>query len=411
MPKKKPDVAGEKVDLSIESQLHQVKPRDKFGSITGKRFEYQYQQTAKACLVLLEDNENLCVFCEWHDDFVVEKKPQFNARAIYAFNQVKTKEGGTGPWDLKSLFGVNSKKATPLKTIQKSHIFKLLRHFVDFGSRVESIVFITNAALDPDLSNFINDVNSNEVSLKLNVKNQAIFQKLFNEYSQLLIDVNAVDFYVMLKKLFVIPEDTPLLRTSSVFHTELADMIFKFSEIDLKRSEALRIGQELTELVRTKAIYCLETTTTTDKLKKFKGIVIEDVLPLLSLSYSSYQKLKNGGHLDALKQLSRLRKLLVDSEPNISQSAIEAFCEIKVDWNNWLRNVRHNPHSKTNLISLQTAAEQLLNDWVKNKISMNEVSLRAQNIAFDQKGKFPEEPELTADLIFGCLLSIAVEKT
>ena len=54
-------------------RLGHVEPRERVGSQTGRKYEYQYERTARAALELLADGAtHVCIYCDWHDDFVAE---------------------------------------------------------------------------------------------------------------------------------------------------------------------------------------------------------------------------------------------------------------------------------------------------------------------------------------------------
>ena len=50
-----------------------LNPASASGAQTGRKYEYQYERTGRAALDLLaEDAKHVCVYCDWHDDYVVE---------------------------------------------------------------------------------------------------------------------------------------------------------------------------------------------------------------------------------------------------------------------------------------------------------------------------------------------------
>jgi hypothetical protein len=59
--------------LSGGPRLGQIEPRERSGAQTGRKYEYQYERTARATLDLLADGaQHVCVYCDWHDDYVAE---------------------------------------------------------------------------------------------------------------------------------------------------------------------------------------------------------------------------------------------------------------------------------------------------------------------------------------------------
>jgi Cap4 dsDNA endonuclease len=77
--------------------LHEVVPREQVGPATGERYDFQYHQAAADCLQVLDDTQVACVYCEWHDDYVIETAGVIS----YRFHQVKTRLASLGPWTLK----------------------------------------------------------------------------------------------------------------------------------------------------------------------------------------------------------------------------------------------------------------------------------------------------------------------
>jgi Cap4 dsDNA endonuclease len=77
-------------------RLGHLEPRERAGAQTGRKYEYQYERTARAALDLLaEDAKHVCVYCDWHDDYVVETG---QPPTRYVFHQVKGRKSSQGPW-------------------------------------------------------------------------------------------------------------------------------------------------------------------------------------------------------------------------------------------------------------------------------------------------------------------------
>src|SRR5450830_1869141 len=95
-------------------RLGQIEPRERAGAQTGRKYEYQYERTARAALDLLDDSaKQVCVYCDWHDDFVVEGG---DTPTRYVFHQVKGRKSSQGPWKFSEFFGVAKKTGkTPAK--------------------------------------------------------------------------------------------------------------------------------------------------------------------------------------------------------------------------------------------------------------------------------------------------------
>src|SRR5258706_14415495 len=91
-----------------EQRLGQIEPRERVGAQTGRKYEYQYERTARAALDLLVDRlKYVCVYCDWHDDYVIEVG---GLPTRYVFHQVKGRQSSPGPWTFRDFFGVAQKK-------------------------------------------------------------------------------------------------------------------------------------------------------------------------------------------------------------------------------------------------------------------------------------------------------------
>jgi hypothetical protein len=138
-------------------RLGQVEPRERAGAQTGRKYEYQYERTARAALDLLADTaKRVCVYCDWHDDYVVETD---DTPTRYKFHQVKGRKSSQGPWTFNDFFGVLMKKAKqPSKkpTVKLDAIApRMVLHHKNFNDNCAGVAFVTNAGLDPALSEFL----------------------------------------------------------------------------------------------------------------------------------------------------------------------------------------------------------------------------------------------------------------
>ena len=69
----------------------------------------------------------------------------------------------------------------------------------------------------------------------------------------------------------------------------IADLILGASEVDLRISEAKKIGAQLVAVVRDKSHLILKTLPASiEELRSRKGLMIEDILGVLSLSVEGY---------------------------------------------------------------------------------------------------------------------------
>jgi hypothetical protein len=117
-------------------RLGQVEPRERVGAQTGRKYEYQYERTARAALDLLADGTNhVCVYCDWHDDYVAEIG---TPPTRYLFHQVKGRKSSQGPWKFNEFFGVLKKKSAkpskkPAEVTANAIVPLMLLHYKNFA--------------------------------------------------------------------------------------------------------------------------------------------------------------------------------------------------------------------------------------------------------------------------------------
>ncbi len=91
------------------TELHEVKPREQAGRDTLERYNAQIRAASIACLSILEGKDVKRVYCEFHDDYVIEKNIANDIH--YTFVQVKTKEKLREIWKLRDVFGILKRKS------------------------------------------------------------------------------------------------------------------------------------------------------------------------------------------------------------------------------------------------------------------------------------------------------------
>src|SRR5262245_18521023 len=88
----------------MTARITDVMPREQVGPQTGRKYELQYEEAALACLKLLEEGAASCVYCESHDDFVVERNEA--SQYSYVFHQVMTRSDSKGAWSMFEILGI-----------------------------------------------------------------------------------------------------------------------------------------------------------------------------------------------------------------------------------------------------------------------------------------------------------------
>ena len=314
--------------------FHQLQPREQGGRTALERFDCQIKSGVIACLEILNEDKVKKVYCEFHDDVVVQR--MFDSQVAYDFIQVKTKENVRELWNLNKLFGINTQQGGSLtaKKLHDSYIGKLLQHVTRFGEECHSVVFQTNIVADEKVVELIECFANGEVQSKwpqllLGSYNEA-FAEGEEEYSEVEIieHFNKLDFQ----------EDISYLKLgSSTYHMEAHSRIYEFSEIDLRAVEAKEIIIKLEDLVFRKSKEPLNKFSY-DEIENKTAIGIDDLLNVLAISRDAYLALKNGGDAKAIRNASIIQRTLESA--GVSTNAITYCSQCKIKWDVWVRESR-----------------------------------------------------------------------
>lgn len=243
-----------------ELRLGEIEPRERAGAQTARKYEYQYERTARATLNLLASKQkHLCVYCDWHDDFVVELE---GTGAVYEFNQVKGRKSSQGPWSFREFFGVSlpppKKKGKAQKAIKVPKVAKvatdaifvrMLQHRKNFKTACAALAFITNAGVEPALSNFLSALKSVSAPEELSSEPAVLFQRLARAYEDGKQVTSAAELYLWIRELRLLT-DQGSLESADAALLELADVIVEFSEIELLQRQSKQIAREVVSQVR-----------------------------------------------------------------------------------------------------------------------------------------------------------------
>lgn len=311
--------------------LREQAGRDSFG-----RYRAQVRSAALACLSILEGEDVDLVYCDLYDDFVV-RKVKGNSFS-YLFYQVKTNSKKNHNWTISDLFGINTRKdlsKTELKLIKDSFIGKLLLHTIYLEDECELVVFQTNIHVHDNIDEIVEDIISNE----FNNQYTRFIVNRFNECFGRSYDDDEIK--KRLSKLKFECDVEYLKNDLSNFDSHARDLIYQFSEVDLQRSEIKEILLKLLDLVERKSSGVIKDITS-DTIKKFAGICIDDLLSILSISPKAYSILLNGGDGRAIKSVSIIQRIL--SSAGGREEIIEYCSRCKADWDEWVRKNRHSLH-------------------------------------------------------------------
>ncbi|HDX8909105.1 dsDNA nuclease domain-containing protein [Klebsiella pneumoniae] len=322
------------------AELHEVKPREQAGRDTLERYNAQIRAASIACLSILEGKDVKRVFCEFHDDFVIEKVIASDIR--YTFVQVKTKEKLREIWKLRDVFGILKRKSAKNpqtdEMIRDSFIGKLLQHTINFGESCNEIVFLTNTHVDEDIENIIDDIVSETFS---NTHCKLIIDSFNNCFISIQEDHEKLDIDAIKQKLKKLKFETDVEYIKSkheTFEILAKQKIFKFSEIELSHTEAKEILFSLLALVNSKSSVKINDCSS-ENIKKLAGIDIDDLLDVLSISKRAYYDFLDNGDEHALKSASVIERLLRNAGANDME--VDFFTRCKIKWDQWLRNNRH----------------------------------------------------------------------
>jgi Cap4 dsDNA endonuclease len=389
--------------LTADPALNEVEPREQVGAATGAAYEYQYHQAAAEALVLLESADAICIYCEWHDDFVTET----NELCCYDFHQVKTRQRTKGPWKWKEFFGYSAKgKDEQEPKLKTDSIFShLWDHTKKFGSRCGRFIFITDAGVADEMTKLLEDARQSESADKLPQESEKIFAKLIVQAKMTFPEITEATLLGFLKRLEVKDGlgDVHGLNQTKIL---IADRILTASEVDLKLSEAKKIGAQLVAAVRDKSHLTLKSLpATVEELRAKKGLMIQDILGVLSLSVEGYKELRESGR-EAVVTLSRLQRYC--KRNNIAESLIPDLCTYKVGWVAWWMEQR-NVVDELDYVALKSECAEILTAHSSGTLKIDKLAEQAKSLAEKYRDKLPSSEPLTAELVMGLIITLVVD--
>jgi hypothetical protein len=387
--------------VSAATRLGHVEPRERAGAQTGRKYEYQYERTARAALDLLSDGtKHVCVYCDWHDDYVVETG---DPPTRYVFHQVKGRKSSQGAWTFGDFFGVRMKKKAkpvakkPPVVSDDAIVPRMLMHHRNFGDNCAGIAFVTNAGLNPELSGFLAAIAAPADVASLPPEARIAFDHVARAYAATTPTLvsSPGDLFAWLRSL-VVHTDQGQLESPDAALLEIAAVVTELSEIDLRQRQAKVIARQVVERVRLKVSHSTTVVPASDdRLRQDKGIVVTELLSVLSLSTEAYKALKGGASSDAVKTLSRLQRFCDKHLP--LQKHIVPISQFKAQWDVWRTIERHNVGGADFLL-LETRANEVL----MGEMTIERVVAEAKDIAkqFAHIGVTPLTPEDVMGLIF-----------
>ena len=378
--------------------IHEVEPRENVGRDTIARYQAQFRGAAFECLSLLEDDQLDRVYCDYHDDFV--SRLNVDGGHVYNFYQVKTKKKLNDQWSVNDIFGMRkkAKSADPLK-VSASFAGKLLIHTIKFENSCGQVAFLTNIHLDDDVENLMES---------LYTKGENIHYKLLlANFNEALCSENPIEDEKIIDRVqkLQLKSNLPYLNPhDDTFFALARETIYKYSEIDLHRTECEEILNNLISLVERKSFNKLLEELSESDLDSSAGIGISEMLDILSISKSAYQSLKASGDIQAIKNASIIQRLMINA--GATERMIEYVSGCKVNWDIWLRDKRHTiaefdlnfilENIESKAITWSSSGENL--DHLKQKIEDVFQQLQSKGLA----------TTLSKDLLLGAVFSFLV---
>ncbi|MEW5110174.1 dsDNA nuclease domain-containing protein [Morganella morganii] len=347
-------------------KLHEISPREQVGRDVIERFNAQIRAASMACFSILEGKDTKKIYCEFQDDFVIEKV--IGDTTKYVFVQVKTKRKLSDIWNINDVFGI-LKKETKTKVqsdenIRNSFIGKLLQHTINFPDTCDKVVFMTNTHVDDDIVTLLLDLSNN-----YNGKHSKVlidrFNKCFHDNGN--IEKNNFsdeDISFKLKKLEIETDVEYLKEKFDAFYSIARDSIYKYSEIDLEYNEVNEIMISLLNLVNKKSSVKIDVVNQ-ENIEVSSGMGIDDLLKVLSISHKAYHDLLDSGDQNAIKSASIIERTLRRAGASDEQILFCSDCKIK--WDSWVRNNRH-ILSRIDLISIDSYFQDSLNELSKGSM-------------------------------------------
>jgi hypothetical protein len=274
-------------------------------------------------------------------------------------------------------------------------------HHKNFPDNCAGLVFVTNAGLEPDLSDFLENIAAANNEKTLPRDTQIAFQHIARAYAASTPQVASSEheLFMWLRGLKVLADQGHLEDADAALR-ELAHVVDKFTEIDLVQRQAMQIGREIVNRVRGKVAHSTTSVPTSDEqLRRNKGIAIAELLADLSLSAQAYEQLKAGEGPEIVKTLSRLHRFC---RKNNMEDRLEGICGFKAQWDSWRTIERHFLKS-ADYVLLESKALGVL----KAGLSLEQAIAEAKDIASEFDG-ITATP-LKAEQILGLIFSLAAQ--
>jgi hypothetical protein len=379
-----------------------VAPGEDVGRETLSRFDMQFQAAAFAALEILEGKGVECVYCDYHDDFVVRRV--VDGQTTFHFFQVKTKKKANHQWSLLEIFAFKKSgqggDAASLKKIKDSFAGKLLTHGIVFDDACAEVTLLSNVHFTDDVITVVDECRG-----KLPKSKCATFlSKHFDAIFEIDAGSDVVKADEVLSKLSLRPAVSYIDHDRDVFASAARTAIYNYSEVDLTYQETNEIANSLLDLVFRKSKASLEGVKPHD-LADQVGVALDDLLEVLSVSRAVYDALRAGEDEKVLKAASILQRWLKTS--GATDDMIEFASRCKVTWDLWHRRARH-IYTPFDLTFLMEKINALYAQWMKGSGDFSTLHTLLNDLMADPICKKFEAVD--PELLLGAVCSVGVKQ-
>jgi len=360
----------------------------------------QFQAAAFAALEILEGKDVTCVYCDFHEDFVVRREK--NGEVSYHFYQVKTKGKLNHQWNLLEIFSLKKKgnkwSDEELKKLRSSFAAKLVSHAFIFKDTCGTLTLVSNVYFEDEVINFIEACASSNIKQKI----AAEYISRINIIFDLDPPLSQENIQRMFAKLALQPAVGHISPDRESFINSARTAIIKYSEIDLTYYEIQELAKDLLELVYRKSKGPLKDINEKE-ISMRTGISRDDMLRVLSISPEAYEALLDGHDPNAIKTASILQRVLSKAKAN--PKMIEYASASKVEWDMWFRNARH-VYKPFDLEFLLQKIDDMCSHWRRSGGSITD--LRSDIAASFSDPAIKTFSDLTPELLLGAILASLV---
>jgi hypothetical protein len=278
-------------------------------------------------------------------------------------------------------------------------------HTRKFGPLCGGFVFVSDAGVDGQLSQLLLATKAVQDPSELPADVAQAFSDLQQALETVFPGATREAVFRFLRVLNV-QEGIGTLRDLAGCRVLIASRILEATEVDLLLSEAKKIGADLVAAIRQRSHLVLSTLPqTSEELRAQKGLVVGNVLRLLSLSTEGYNQLRVGGR-ESVVALSRLHRLCRKNE--IPGDLIPDLCRLKTEWVSWWIMERDRI-DQTDYLALKADTVDLLRAHSAGHIEFTTLVEQANKIADKHRVRLTSASPLTKDLVVGMLIDLAVE--